>query len=148
MIGLGTCFVLMRFTIRAIKRRFWILEDVTVALAWACLVALCVGYIKVTPAVFRIAAVGRGQRAQYPTEKKDIEFLLKVFFPGTLLLWCCLWLVKFALLLNCRRLVHRQPAYMVIWWCIVGYAIVTFIGCVASELTSCRSMHDWFTVGA
>ena len=100
-----------------------------------------------TLAVYRIAAVGNGQTPPYPTLVKDMRFLLKVFFPGTLLLWCCLWLVKLSLLLNCRRLIDRQPGYILPWWWIVGTVIITFMGCVITELTSCRTLHDWFTPG-
>lgn len=124
MIAIGTAFTLTRFVIRAVKRRFWLIEDCVVILAWACFIALCAGYIKVTDAVYRIAAVGTGEMAPYPTLEDDVHFLLVVFFPNTLLLWCCLWLVKWSLLLNCRRLVERQHGYVVVWWCIVGFCIV------------------------
>ena len=147
MISLATSFTVTRFAIRCIKRRFWPLEDIAVFLAWACLVSLCIGYIVVTPAVYRISAVGSGAAPPYATIKEDSEFLVRIFFPNTLLLWCCLWLVKAALLLQCRRLIEQQRNYVLVWWAIVGFTFVVFIGCVVTEFTSCRSLHDWFTYG-
>lgn len=147
MITLATCFTVTRLGIRCYKRRFWLIEDVTVCLAWACFTAMSIGYICVTPAVYRIAAVGNGEIAPYPTLKQDSEYLVKIFFPNTLLLWTTLWLVKFALLLQCRRLVDRLPTHIRIWKCIVGFAALVYVGCVISEFTSCRSLHDWFTFG-
>ena len=147
MIALATSFTIARFTIRGIKRRFWPPEDAAVFLAWACVVALCSGYIVVTPAVYRIAAVGSGKAAPYPTLKQDATFLVDIFFPNTLLLWCCLWLVKAALLMQCRRLIERQRRYMIVWWCIVAFTATVFVGCVITEFTSCRTLHDWFTFG-
>lgn len=148
MITLATCFTVARFGIRAGKRRFWIIEDVTVGLAWACFTAMSIGYICVTPAVYRISAVGNGEIAPYPTLKDDSEFLVKIFFPNTLLLWTTLWLVKFALLLQCRRLIDRLHSYIIIWRCILGFTAIVYIGCITTEFTSCRSLHDWFTFGA
>ena len=143
-IVLATCFTAARFGIRAFKRCFWIIEDITVGLAWACCVAMSIGYICVTPAVYRITA---GMLAPDTTLYHDAEFLIRVFFPNTLLLWINLWLVKFALLLQCRRLVDRLHQQLIVWKCIVAFCAVTFIGCVITEFTSCRSIHDWFTYG-
>ena len=148
MITLATCFAVARLGIRAWKSRFWIIEDVTVCLAWACFVAMSIGYICVTPAVYRIAAVGNKEVAPYPTIKEDSEYLVKIFFPNTLLLWTTLWLVKFALLLQCRRLIDRLHTQIIIWRCIVGFTVVVYVGCIITEFTSCRNLHDWFAVGS
>lgn len=144
MIALATSFTIARFAIRASKRRFWLLEDILVGLAWACCTSLCIAYICVTPAVYRIGAVGRGDRPPYATIENDSLYLVKIFFPCTLLLWTTLWLVKFALLLQCRRLVDRVQSQIIIWRCIVGFTALVYVGCVVSEFTSCRSLHDWF----
>ena len=147
MIVLATNFVIARYVIKTLKRHFWLLEDAVVILAWVCLSAMCIGYIVVTPAVYRIAEVVSGQSTPYATLKEDAEFMVKIFFPNTLLLWCCLWLVKCSLLLQCRRIIDRQPSYMFVWWCIVAFSVLGFIGCVVSEFTSCESLHAWFTFG-
>lgn len=142
MIALASSFTATRFGICIAKRRFWIVEDVTVALAWACFTAMSIGYICVTPAVYRIAAVGNGEVPPYATLKDDSEYLVKIFFPNTLLLWTTLWLVKFALLLRCRRLIDRRHLYTVVWRCILAFTVVAYVGCIVSEFTSCRSL--WF----
>lgn len=108
---------------------------------------MSIGYICVTPAVYRISAVGSGDRAPYPTLKDDIGYLNKIFFPNTFLLWTTLWLVKLALLLQCRRLIDRLYTQVVIWRCIVGFTALVYVGCIVSEFTSCRNLHDWFTPG-
>ncbi|KAL8708933.1 MAG: hypothetical protein Q9220_006265 [cf. Caloplaca sp. 1 TL-2023] len=147
MIALATCFTVARLGIRAWKRRWWLIEDITVTLAWACFTAMTIGYICVTPAVYRIADVGTGKIPPYPTIKDDAQYLVKIFFPNTLLLWTTLWLVKFSLLLQCRRLVDRRPAYIKVWWGIVVFTGIAYAGCIVTEFTSCRTLHDWFTFG-
>ncbi|KAL8772551.1 MAG: hypothetical protein Q9209_002212 [Squamulea sp. 1 TL-2023] len=108
---------------------------------------MTIGYICVTDAVYRIAEVANQKKPSYPKIKEDSSFLLKIFFPNTLLLWTTLWLVKFALLLQCRRLIDRRPNYIIIWWIIVALTSLFYIGCVVTEFTSCRSLRAWFTVG-
>ncbi|KAL8812128.1 MAG: hypothetical protein Q9200_001272 [Gallowayella weberi] len=148
MITLATSFTAVRLGIRVCKRRFWWLEDIIVCLAWACCTAMTIGYICVTNAVYRISAVGTHRKPPYPELEDDFLYLVKIFFPNTLLLWTTLWLVKFALLLNCRRLVDRRSTYVVIWQIIVAITALLYIGCVITEFTSCRSLHAWFTFQA
>ena len=145
MIAWSTSFTAARFGIRLWKRRFWIIEDVTMFVAYSCCTAMNVGYVYVTPAMYRIAAVGSGEKPPYPEIKDDSLYLVKIFFPNTLLLWTTLWLVKFALLLQCRRLIYRQPSYSIDWWSIDGFFGLFYVGCVASEFTSCENMRAWFT---
>ncbi|KAL8919906.1 MAG: hypothetical protein Q9172_004754 [Xanthocarpia lactea] len=147
MIALATCFTAARLAIRAWKRRFWLLEDIVVSLAWTCFTAMSIGYICVTDTVYRISDVGNKLRPMYPAFQDDTVFLLKIFFPNTLLLWTTLWLVKFALLLQCRRLIDRRPNYLATWWIIVAFTSLFYIGCVVTEFTSCRSLRAWFTFG-
>ncbi|KAL8695599.1 MAG: hypothetical protein Q9224_003310 [Gallowayella concinna] len=129
MITLATSFTAVRLGIRAWKRRFWLIEDILVCLAWACFTAMAIGYICVTDAVYRVSEVGTGRKPPYPELKDDFIYLVKIFFPNTLLLWTTLWLVKFALLLHCRRLIDRRPNYIIIWRLIMGLTGIFYIGC-------------------
>ncbi|KAL8910196.1 MAG: hypothetical protein Q9171_004494 [Xanthocarpia ochracea] len=108
---------------------------------------MSIGYICVTDTVYRISDVGNKVRPPYPAFQDDTVFLLKIFFPNTLLLWTTLWLVKFALLLQCHRLIDRRPHYLATWWIIVAFTSLFYIGCVVTEFTSCRSLRAWFTFG-
>lgn len=147
MIALATCFIAVRLAIRAWKRRFWLIEDVAVCLAWTCFIAMTIGYICVTDTLYRVSEVGNKEKPPYQGFQEDTVFVLKIFFPNTLLLWTTLWLVKFALLLQCRRLVDRRPNYITIWWIIVGLTSLFYVGCIVTEFTSCRTLHAWFTFG-
>ncbi|KAL8806231.1 MAG: hypothetical protein Q9182_001506 [Xanthomendoza sp. 2 TL-2023] len=147
MITLATSFTAVRLGIRIYKRRFWLIEDIIVCLAWTCCTAMTIGYICATSTVYRISAWGTGRISPYPELKDDIIFLIKIFFPNTLLLWTTLWLVKFALLLHCRRLVDRRPTYIIIWRVTVGLTAAFYIGSVITEFTSCRNLHAWFAPG-
>ena len=147
MITLATCFTVTRLAVRIVKRYFWNIEDVIMMLAWAFSTAMSIGYIIITPAVYRIAAVGEGERPPYPGIKEDSEFLVKMFFPNVFLFWSTLWLVKVALLLLCRQLIDRRHKYILVWRWILGITVVFYLGCLVTEFTSCRNMHDWFSYG-
>ena len=148
MIALGTFFIIAKCCIQIRKQKFWPVQDSAVLLAWACQVSLCIADIKVARAMYHALEVQAGKISAYQGLLEDTRFLLKVVFATSLLLWCSLWLVKFALLLNCRRLIVRQPAYHCSWWCIVSFCAITFVGCIITEFMSCGSLHAWFTPGS
>ncbi|KAL8646751.1 MAG: hypothetical protein Q9226_006728 [Calogaya cf. arnoldii] len=97
---------------------------------------MTVGYICVTDTLYRVSKVGNKETPPYEEFEEDTVFVLKIFFPNTLLLWTTLWLVKFALLLHCRRLIDRRPHYIAAWWIIVGITSLFYVGCVVTEFTS------------
>ena len=99
MITLATCFTAIRLAIRAWKRRFWLIKDIAVCLAWACFIAMTSGYMCVADTLYGVFEVGNNQRPPYQGFEVDAVLILKIFFPNTLLLWTTLSLVKFALLL-------------------------------------------------
>jgi hypothetical protein len=145
MIGLGTLFIIARFTIRTIKHRFFVGEEILISLGWACMVAACSCYIVVAPAIFRISAVERGDLQLYETFPKDVELGRRIYFTNAVLFFSCIWSVKCALLLQCKRLVERQRIYIIVWWSIMTFTLLSFVGAVITVLVSCPSLHAWFT---
>ncbi|KAF4539730.1 CFEM domain-containing protein [Lasiodiplodia theobromae] len=139
--------VITRFSIRIWKRKPLQVEDLLVGVSWASFLALTISYIVVTPPMYHVYAVYGGQAAPYPEIMDDALFIVKVFFYSTMLLWVTLWAVKFSLLALYRRLMNGLRTYIVLWWMLVVFCALTFIGAIISNLTSCSSMHAWFTPG-
>ncbi|OJD29139.1 cfem domain-containing protein [Diplodia corticola] len=139
--------VITRFSIRIWKRKPLQIEDLLVGVAWASFLALTISYIVVTPPMYHLYAVSAGRAEQYPDMMDDALFIIKVFFYSTMLLWVTLWAVKFSLLALYRRLMNGLRTYVVLWWILVVFCAATFIGAVISNLTSCSSMHAWFSPG-
>lgn len=73
--------------------------------------------------------------------------MLKEFISVLIFFWLTLWAVKASLLLMFRKLTTGLPFYERLWWYVMGFTIVTFVGCVISDFTSCSSFHAWFTAG-
>lgn len=147
MIAIGTFLVIAKFVIQVHKEKFWLLQDCVVVLGWACHVAMCVCYVRVTDTMYRIAGATDGEEKPYSDLNNDVSYLSKMFFPATLLLWCCLWLVKWSLLLNCRRLVGRRHGFIIIWWCIATFCVLAFVGCFITQVCLCGNLRSWFQLG-
>lgn len=86
-----------------------------------------------------------GQRPPFANLIKDAELIYRIFFANVLLFYSCLWGVKIALLAQCKRLVDRQRTYTVIWWCIAGFVVASYIAVVAAYLTPCEGLHKYLT---
>ncbi|KAL2216458.1 hypothetical protein M432DRAFT_551253 [Thermoascus aurantiacus ATCC 26904] len=147
MIAITTFFCLARFVLRFWKSAGFQVEDAFVLLSWIFFLVLAIDYIVVTPVMYRVTEIEAGRAPPYPTLEKDALFMIKIFFTNTMLLWAALWSVKLSLLFLYRRLLKGLPDQLRWWWGIFLFTIVTFIGCVVSNFTSCSSMHAWFTVG-
>ncbi|PWY96692.1 hypothetical protein BO94DRAFT_506128 [Aspergillus sclerotioniger CBS 115572] len=148
MIALSSAVVMARFSLIVWKLRSLQIEDGCILLAWACFLAMSIAYIIVTPVIYKISAYEAGDIAPWATMVSDALFMIKVFFANTMLLWGALWSVKLAFLFLYRRLLRDLPGQMKWWYMVMGFCLVTFIGAIVSNFTSCQSMHAWFTVGA
>jgi hypothetical protein len=122
MTTLATALMIPRYTIRGIERRFFLGEEIPLFIACICMIAIRSLYIVMTPMIFRLSAVARVEHPLYADMPKDAERTFRIVFATVLPFFSCLWCVKVALLVQCRRLVGRQRTYTIIWWCIVVFA--------------------------
>ncbi|OJJ42848.1 hypothetical protein ASPZODRAFT_1274109 [Penicilliopsis zonata CBS 506.65] len=147
MIALASIVVLARLALVLWKSRRLQVADGWLLLAWMCFLAMTVGYLVVTPVVYRVDAYEQGEIGAWPDMLDDALFMIQIFFANTMLLWASLWSVKLSLLFLYRTLLQALPDQMKWWWMALGFIIITFIGAIVSNFTSCQSMHAWFTVG-
>ncbi|KOS16604.1 hypothetical protein ESCO_004936 [Escovopsis weberi] len=99
------------------------------------------------PTLFKTLAVGAGLMAPWPTLMQDASVMLKEYFAVSIFFWLTLWMVKWSLLCTFKKLTNGLPGYTRIWWGILVFSIVVFLGSCISNFTACHSMHAWFTVG-
>ncbi|KAF2201916.1 hypothetical protein GQ43DRAFT_337939, partial [Delitschia confertaspora ATCC 74209] len=148
MIGLTSTVALFRIGIQIARRKSARMEDYLILLAYILFLVLSAMYIIVTPALYRMTGATTGHAPLYPTLMDDALFVIQVFFTTSMLFWCVLWTVKFSLLALYRRLtIGLHNSYTTVWWGIFGFCVLTLIGCIISNFTSCHSMHAWFTPG-
>ncbi|OCT54352.1 hypothetical protein CLCR_00860 [Cladophialophora carrionii] len=122
-------------------------DDLFLLLAYLCFLTLSILYIVLAPTMYRITDASSGLTPIYPEILSDSLFMIKIFFANTMIFWFALYAVKFSFLSLYRRLMKGLRLYMQLWWAVVAFCVLTLIGCVISNFTSCHSMHAWFTPG-
>ena len=122
-------------------------EDLFIYMALASFAIMCALYLAAMPTFYNTEAIGAGKMEPYASLPNDLVALLKEFFAVQIFFWLTLWSVKWSLLFMFRRLTEGLPLYARIWWGVLVFTVLTFIGAFISEFTSCSSMHAWFTAG-
>ncbi|KAE9363007.1 hypothetical protein N431DRAFT_390519 [Stipitochalara longipes BDJ] len=120
-------------------------EDVFIYLGLATNIATSGLYLDLLPRLQRIALVEIGQLAPYPTIDTDIVTALKEVLSIQIFFWATLWSVKLSLLFMFKRLTNGLSLYTKIWWGVLVFSVLSFLGCVISAFESCSSMHAWFS---
>ncbi|GJN75003.1 hypothetical protein PLICBS_009099 [Purpureocillium lilacinum] len=123
------------------------MEDIFMYLALASFAITAALYLATIPTFFNVMAITAGQMQPYASLPNDLVVMLREFFVVQLFFWLTLWAVKWSLLFMFKRLTDGLPLYNRIWWAVLVFSILTFIGCCISNFTSCSSMHAWFTAG-
>ncbi|KAL1649632.1 hypothetical protein SLS61_006288 [Didymella pomorum] len=89
-----------------------------------------------------------GKAEPWLTMQRDVVILFNSLFVNTLLFWSCLWCAKLSLLVLYRKLMSGLPyVYMRVWWAVVIFCVLSWVGCIVSGLLSCTNLHGFFTNG-
>jgi hypothetical protein len=145
MIGVNTAFLVARTFARYIKLRKLQLEDFMMFLALASFLSMAGVYLVALPPLYRVIDVSAGRMPLYYKFFDDGYLIIKGLFAATMLFWATLWAVKVSLLLLFRHLMVGLTNYMRLWWTLLVFTLVTFVGCVVSEVLSCE---HWFQIGS
>ncbi|KAJ3485602.1 hypothetical protein NLG97_g6778 [Lecanicillium saksenae] len=146
----GIVFVIMRTGARWYKLRKipFQMEDIFMYLALVAFILTVALYYATIDTFFKVTAISEGREQPYPKLAEDLVLMLKEFFVVQFFFWLTLWAVKWSLLFMFKRLTEGLPLYTQIWWGVLVYSVLVFIGCCISNFTSCSSMKAWFTAGA
>lgn len=107
----------------------------------------CSLYLATIPTFFNLMAISKGRMQPYLSLEHDLVVMLQEFFVVQFFFWLTLWTVKWSLLFMFRRLTEGLPEYNKVWWAVLVFSILTFIGACVSNFTSCSSLQAWFTAG-
>jgi hypothetical protein len=123
MIIVASIFFFARLGLRLFKSVPFQLEDLFILLAFLSFLALAIGYIVAAPAMYRVTDATSGMHF-YGTIFQDGDFMLKIFFANTLLLWCVLWAVKLSFLFLYRRLFLGLSGQIQWWWAVFVFTVI------------------------
>jgi rhodopsin domain-containing protein len=124
MIIIASIFFFARLGLRLFKSVAFQLEDLFIWLAFLSFLALAIGYIVAAPVMFRVTNATSGMTPIYDTIFQDGDFMLKIFFANTLLLWCVLWAVKLSFLFLYRRLFVGLSGQIQWWWAVLVFTVI------------------------
>ena len=108
--------------LRSPKKIQW--EDGWLVLAYIFFLVVSILYQVVSPPMFRLEALGKGEIKIYSTVSEDGLYLQKIFFVTTSGLWFCLWSVKASLLALYKRVMTGVKNYIIVWWIVVSLCFV------------------------
>jgi hypothetical protein len=73
--------------------------------------------------------------------------LLRWQFPAIKLFFTVLWSVKAAFLALFFRLIRTLPLLRRIWFGVVGFCVIAYIGCWLASILNCSPPSDYFKPG-
>ncbi|CAN9226374.1 unnamed protein product [Alternaria alternata] len=148
MLLLTSGFVLTRAVLQIVKRKPFELPDFFVYFAFCLFVALWACYHVVAPSIYRAYAVLEGKTEPYATMKDDAIAMLKFLVAGQMCFYTLLISVKMSLMTLYRKLLAGLPrVYRKIWWSIVAFCVLAWVGSIVSTLTTCDDLNAEFKEG-
>lgn len=136
----------VRYHVRLRRHKRLLSDDYAHLAAVIFYVSLCGMYIGDSGPMYRFIAVTSGEAPPTARLSKDFQGMMRYNFAVTSFFWAVLWSVKLNLLLLFRKLL-RDTGKMLWWWIVSVITLLTFIGCIISEATSCDSYHAFVTLG-
>ena len=122
-------------------------DDALAYFAASLLLSMAVLYTLITPTMFTIDNVSTGKEMPGAEFISDAEFYLKCQFAIICMFWTTLWAVKVSILMFYKNLFNRLRNQMTLWWCVLGFVVLLYLGCWGSQLASCVPMSGYFVLG-
>ncbi|OAL45166.1 hypothetical protein IQ07DRAFT_661946 [Pyrenochaeta sp. DS3sAY3a] len=148
MLALTSIFVLSRAALHISKRKRPDLPDFFIYFSYALYVALWSCYIVVIPPMFRVYAVIGGEIKPYATMMQDAATMLRMITAAQMCFYTLLFAVKMSLLtLYYKLLAGVGGVYKKIWWGILAFCVLSWIGSVFSSIFTCNNLKEKFSKG-
>lgn len=123
------------------------LEDIFMYFALSSFAISSALYLHAIPTLYNLQLVGAGLMTPYAAMSEDTVTILKEFLAGQIFRLTSLWAVKLSLLFMFKRLTTGLLVYTRIWWVVVIFSVLVFIGCLISYFTECSSIYAYLLSG-
>ncbi|KAF3008906.1 hypothetical protein E8E13_011219 [Curvularia kusanoi] len=150
MVALTTTFVLLRAAIQVAQQTKMEIQDWLFYAAYASYVADCSLYFSISSPLLKANnEVMTGEAPPWATMQHDLATMAHSLFTGLVLFYICLWCAKLSLLVLYRKLmVGLANVYIRIWWGILVFCVLSWIGCMVSAIAACSTLFTSGTCGA
>ena len=130
-VAISFCFLIFRFYVRLKLFRRLHIEDPLVLAAWLMNLAYAVVWQKNANKLYSVIAVESGQLSLLqPQFTSYLETELYSQFASYLLWLTALWSIKLSFLLFFRNLGNHIQRQMILWYCVLGYTVASYITCL------------------
>lgn len=120
-------------------------EDLASYVALSSFIIMCALYLAIIKTYYPLVAVSQGEMPPYPGLESDTAAMLREFLAVQFFFWGALWAVKVSLLLTVKSITDGLPFWGRIWWAIMAFTTLTYVGCCITQFTSCSSFQAWLT---
>ncbi|KIN03106.1 hypothetical protein OIDMADRAFT_195706, partial [Oidiodendron maius Zn] len=144
---LGIIFSGARTVTRWTKDHSIAAEDYLCWFATAAYITLIALYFSILRIIYTVTAVAAGEVLPTASFVPDGNRMMRCLFTIQLLFWTTLYCVKISLLCLFRRLTLGLPVYERVWLGVLAFTVLSYIGSIISELTSCKPLRTYFFIG-
>ena len=157
-VGICACFVAGRFWVRLTKAGRLAVDDWLILSAWVFLLLNAILQTCQMPDIVNL--IVNSNRSAYLREVKVERSLAgkyEFFVRGTRFLkyeftiigffWTVLWLVKASFLAFFYTLFEGLPKYRKVWWAVVVFSFLAYVGCWIASINNCHPPKNYFTLG-
>ena len=125
MMALTSTVFVARVSVQVWRRKAIEWHDGWLYVAFAAYLALCILYTHITPTLFKIEQLTKGEIQYWEGMQKDIKLTTEVIFSSGTMFWTCLWCIKFSLLsLYKKLLVGLSNTWIYLYWGILVFCVL------------------------
>jgi hypothetical protein len=149
---IATLFVSLRLFVRARQNRTLFADDYWVIFAWASLLTMASLQTVQMESLWFTTYLSAGRIAIDSPDMEQLVFyhlsqLTRWQFPVIKLFWTVLWAIKASFLSLIYRLVQPFPTLRRLWFVVVAFVTLAYIGCWVASVLTCNPVSDYFVPG-
>jgi hypothetical protein len=140
-------FVCLRLFARLRDAKRLLPDDYWMMLAWVTLLTEVSIITKQTDSLWYTTYLTAGRIALSEETLVQSRELVRWQFPAIKLFWSVLWCVKASFLALFYRLLKPLPLFRKLWYGVVVFTILAYIGCWLSSVFTCIPPSNYFKPG-
>ncbi|KAK6593133.1 hypothetical protein ACHAPC_004623 [Botrytis cinerea] len=143
--GVAVALTAGRYTIRWRGFHKFQIDDIIHGLACLVLIGYCITYTIAFPLNYKVEFFVAGLSNEVPTPAEmDSYFHFIIAVSATF--WIINYLVKFSFLTFYRLIFGVSKKFMIAWWCVFGFTVVTFFINFISVFWACGKAEDLYVI--
>jgi len=146
-VGTSAIFVFLRLFTRYREAGHFFADDYWVVAAFTVLAVNALLQTLQTHSLYYVMEVSAGRLPVSEDLLIQGNIYVRYEFPIIGLMWTVLWCIKASLLALFWRLFEGLPSYRRVWWVVVVFCILSYIGCWIASAWTCHPPSTYFQFG-